>query len=91
MSGLSVQLNPRHPICQLSKIIDWEFLENDFTRLCSRIVRPAKPVRLMISLLLLKQLHDLSGNQVVECWVENPYWQFLGGEHELKWSGMIGS
>ena len=30
MNGLCEQLNPRHPIYQLSKIIDWESLENDF-------------------------------------------------------------
>jgi len=30
MNGLREQLNPRHPIYQLSKIIDWESLENDF-------------------------------------------------------------
>ena len=91
MSGLSEQLNPRHPIYQLSKIIDWESLEADFTRLYSRRGRPAKPVRLMISLLLLKQLHDLSDDQVVERWVENPYWQFLSGEHELQWSVPVAS
>ena len=60
MSGLSEQLNPRHSIYQLSKVINWESLEADFTRLYSRRGRPAKAVRLMISLLLLKQLHDLS-------------------------------
>ena len=76
MSGLSEQLNPRHPIYQLSKIIDWESLEVDFTRLYCRRGRPAKPVRLMISLLLLKQLQDLSDDQVVERWVENPYGNF---------------
>jgi IS5 family transposase len=70
MSGLSEQLNPRHPIYQLSKVINWESLEADFTRLYSRRGRPAKAVRLMISLLLLKQLHDLSDDQVVERWVE---------------------
>jgi transposase, IS5 family len=89
MNGLSEQLNPRHPIYQLNKIIDWESLETDFTRLYSRRGRPAKPVRLMISLLLLKQLHDLSDDQVVEGWIENPYWQFLSGEHELQWSAPI--
>ena len=91
MSGLSEQLNPRHPIYQLSKVINWESLEADFTRLYSRRGRPAKPVRLMISLLLLKQLHDLSDDQVVERWVENPYWQFLSGEHELQWSTPVAS
>ena len=44
----------------------------------------AKPIRLMISLLLLKQLNDLSAAQVVERWIENPYWYFLSGEKELQ-------
>ena len=91
MSGLSEQLNPSYPIYQLSKVINWESLEADFTRLYSRRGRPAKAVRLMISLLLLKQLHDLSDDQVVERWVENPYWQFLSGEHELQWSAPVAS
>ncbi len=84
MSGLSEQLNPRHPIYQLGKIIDWESLENDFTRLYGRRGRPAKPVHFMISLLLLKQLHDLSDDQMVEGWIENPYWQLLSVEQELQ-------
>ncbi len=91
MSGLSEKLNPRHPICQVSKIIDWESIVNDFTCLYSRRGRPAKPVRLMISLLLLKQLHDLSDDQVVEGWIENTYWQLLSGEHELQWSAPVAS
>ncbi len=91
MNGLCEQLNPRHSIYQLRKIIDWESLENDFTRLYSRRGRPAKPVRLMISLLLLKQLHDLSDDQVVEGWIENHYWQLLSGEHELQWSAPVAS
>ncbi len=57
----------------------------------SRRSRPAKPVRLMISLLLLKQLRDLSDDQVVEGWIENPYWQLLSGEHELQWSAPVAS
>ena len=45
----------------------------------------------MIPLLLLKQLHDLSDNQVVEGWVENPYWQLFSCEHELQWSAPVTS
>jgi IS5 family transposase len=48
MSGLSEKLNPKHPIYQLGKIIDWESLENYFTRLYSHRGRPVKPARLMI-------------------------------------------
>ena len=45
----------------------------------------------MISLLLLKQLHDLSDDQMVEGWIENPYWQLLSVEHELQWSAPVAS
>jgi hypothetical protein len=76
MSGLSEQLNPRHSIYQLSKIIDWPSFENDFTRLHSRNGRPAKPVHLMISLLLLKQLYDLSDDQVVDAGLKTPTGNF---------------
>jgi hypothetical protein len=44
-----------------------------------------------ISLLLLKQLDDFSDDQVVERWVEKPYWQFLSGEDELQWSAPVAS
>jgi IS5 family transposase len=91
LNSLCEQLNPRHSIYKLSKIIDWESLENDFTSLHSPRGRPAKPVRLMISLLLLKQMHDLSDDQVVEGCIENPYWQLFGGEHELQWSAPVAS
>ena len=91
MNGLCEQLNPRHSIYQLKKIIDWESLENDFTNLYSRRDRLAKPVRLVIYLLLLKQLHDLSDDQIVEGWIENPYWLLLSSENELQWSATVAS
>ena len=45
----------------------------------------------MISLLVLKQLYDLCDDQLVEGWIENPYWQFLSGERELHWSAPVAS
>ena len=45
----------------------------------------------MIYLLVLKQLYDLCDDQVVEGWIENPYWQFLSGERELHWSAPVAS
>ena len=90
-NGLREQLNPRHPIYQPSEHIDWSSLEDGFVRLYSRRGRPAKPVRLMVSLLLLKQLHDPSDDQVVEHWIENPYRQFPSGEKELQWSAPVAS
>ncbi|MBW2003164.1 MAG: transposase [Deltaproteobacteria bacterium] len=31
----------------------------------------------MVSLLILKQLYNLSDETIVERWIENPYFQFL--------------
>lgn len=42
--------------------------------------KPAKPIRLMVSLLILKQLRNLSDESVVEQWMENVYYQYLSGE-----------
>jgi IS5 family transposase len=48
---------------------------------------PGIPTRLMVALHYLKYTLDLSDEQVVRGWVENPYWQYLSGEkffqHEL--------
>ena len=42
--------------------------------------RPGKAIRLMVSLLILKQLHNLSDESVVEQWSENEYYQYFSGE-----------
>ncbi|MBK7884064.1 MAG: transposase [Chitinophagaceae bacterium] len=42
--------------------------------------KPAKPIRLMVSLLILKQLRNLSDESVVGQWAENAYYQYFGGE-----------
>lgn len=39
----------------------------------------------MVGLLILKQLHDLGDETVVEAWRENPYWQYFCGEGEMQW------
>ncbi len=38
----------------------------------------------MVGLEYLKQMHDLSDEQVVTSWVENPYWQYLCGEEYFQ-------
>ncbi len=48
----------------------------------AQLGRPAKPVRLMVGLLLLKQIENLSDERVVEAWVQNPY--FRGRKHMGK-------
>ena len=59
LPSLKEQLDPNHLIYQLNERINWSVIEEDFKKLYSHTGRPAKPVRLMVSLLLLKQLEDL--------------------------------
>ncbi len=79
LPSLKEQLNPIHPIYQLNERIKWIVIEEDFKKLYSHTGRPAMLVRLMVSLLLLKQLEDLSDEQVIRRWVDIPYWQYLSG------------
>jgi transposase, IS5 family len=78
-------INPNHPLCNLAKRIPWDDLEKHFGSHCHHSGRPAKPIRLIISLLILKQLHDLSDETIVERWVENPYFQYFSGETIFQW------
>ena len=63
------QLNPKHPLYQLANKIDWKSVESDFHEYYIDFGRPAKPIRLMVSLLILNQLHNLSDESVVDRWV----------------------
>ena len=38
----------------------------------------------MVGLLYLKHLHKLSDEQVVDGWLENPYWQYFCGESHFR-------
>ena len=91
LPSLKEQLDPKHPIYQLNDRINWSVIEEDFKKLYSHTGRPAKSVRLMVSLLLLKQLDDLSDEQVIQRWVENPYWQYLSGETHFQWKPPVAS
>lgn len=87
---LSNELNPKHEMMILSRLIPWDGLESEFSDLYqsngSVGGQPPKPIRLMIGILLLQHLHNLSDEQVVRTWVENPYWQFFCGYDFLQWN-----
>ena len=74
-----------HPLCKLSEFIDWENLHESFKSLyCEDFGRPAKSIRLMVGLHYLKYLKNLSDEELVERWVENPYWQYFCGEQYFQ-------
>lgn len=75
------QLNHRHPLYILANNIRWVDFENAFSKhYSSTMGAPAKPIRLMVSLLILKQVRNLSDESVVEQWSENSYYQYFSGE-----------
>ena len=83
-SSLDDLLNQQHPLFKLSDKINRSVFENAFTSLyCSDNGRPAKPIRLMCGLLILKHLCNISDESVVEQWSENAYFQYFCGMHEF--------
>jgi transposase, IS5 family len=80
-STFEEQLNHKHPLYILAGKIDWQLFQTAFSPLYhSETGRPAKPIRLMVSLLLLKHIRNLSDESVVEQWSENSYYQYFSGE-----------
>jgi IS5 family transposase len=84
------QLNQKNELLVLGRMIPWGDLEIEFADLyqsnSSVGGQPPKPIRLMIGILLLQHLHNLSDEQVVRGWVENPYWQHFCGYDFLQWN-----
>jgi transposase, IS5 family len=75
------QLNSNHSLYKLANTINWAVFDEAFSHhYNSTQGRPAKPIRRMVSLLILKQLRNLSDESVVEQWEENSYYQYFSGE-----------
>ncbi len=72
-STFEEQLNHHHPLYKLAQTINWSVFDKAFSRHYSATHgKPAKPIRLMVSLLILKQLRNLSDESVVDQWAEMP-------------------
>lgn len=83
-SSFEDQLNHNHPLYLLAKMVNWHVFEESFKKHYSLTQgKPSKPIRLMVSLLILKQLRNLSDENVVEQWAENSYFQYFSGEQSF--------
>lgn len=83
--GLSDQLDQKHPLYQLANAINWNIFDDAFKEHYSeKMGAPAKPIRLMVSLLILKYVRNLSDENLVEQWAENCYYQYLSGEQHFQ-------
>lgn len=81
-STFEEQLNHQHPLYILANKIFWKKFEDALRKHYSETMgAPAKPIRLMVGLLVLKHIRNLSDESVVDQWVENIYYQYFCGEN----------
>lgn len=86
-TDLLLQLDPNDPLLKLSYAIPWQRFDQAFSvHYTKGIGAPSKPIRLMVGLLLLKQLEDLSDEELVVQWKRNPYYQAFCGMTEFQQS-----
>lgn len=78
-------INPEHPLVVLSGKVPWKQLEKDFSDLYSNTGQPAKPIRLMVGILLLKRMYNLGDETIMDRWIQDPYFQYFCGESEFQW------
>lgn len=82
--SLEDSLDQHHPLYILSNKVDWAMFEKAFSPLyCLDNGAPAKPIQLMVGLLILKHLRNLSDESLVEQWSENTYYQYYCGMQEF--------
>jgi IS5 family transposase len=78
-------LNLGHPLIVLARLIDWDAIERvAYDAMGPKHRRPPLRPRLVAGLLYLQRTFDLSDEEVVWGWVENPYWQVFTGETYLQ-------
>ena len=85
LPNLSEFINLNHELCLLTEKIDWTEFETQFAPFYSQVGSPAKPIRLMVGLLILKQLYNLGDETVMAEWISNPYFQYFCGETVFQW------
>ena len=84
-NDLSQQLDPTDPLLKLAQVIPWSDFDAAFEKHYTQgIGAPSKPIRLMVGLLILKQLENLSDETVVLQWKPNPYYQVFSGFTEYS-------
>lgn len=83
-SRLDNIINMRHELVILSKLIDWQRLDEHFAPFYSDKGRSANAIRLMVGLHFLKHIKGISDEVVCEEWRENPYFQFFCGEEYFR-------
>ena len=78
-------INKKHELVILAKKIEWSKIEAELAVFYAAFGAPAKPIRLMSGLLILKQMFNKSDEVIVEEWKQNPYYQHFTGGVFFEW------
>ena len=84
-NDLGTMLDPNDRLYILAKRVPWAGIEKDLARFYKSGGRPSLPIRLLAGLTILKHTFDVSDEDLVDQWRQNPYWQFFCGESHFRW------
>lgn len=74
------QLDACDPLLLLANVIPWDEFENAFAHHYTvKQGRPSISIRVLVGLLILKQLENLSDENIILQWKRNPYYQAFCG------------
>lgn len=78
---LLAQMDPNNRWVRMSKLIPWDMVEKKYAKEFKHtpFSRPAKPARMAIGSLIIKEKFGLSDIETVEMIAENPYMQYFIG------------
>ncbi|MCY2944248.1 MAG: transposase [Planctomycetota bacterium] len=83
--SLGQVINLDHPLIKLADEFDWEAIRLEIEpSFCDVNGRPGADVRLVLGLFYLKAAFNLSDENLIARWVENPYWQWFCGFETMQ-------
>jgi IS5 family transposase len=78
-------IDMEHELVRLAGLIDWQLLGSKLGEVyADGPGQPPLPTRLMAGLAILKHTFNLSDEDLVRRWVENPYFQYFCGEEHFR-------
>ncbi len=84
-SRLDQIINMGHELVRLGGLIDWQLIGRKLGEMHDDGPgQPPLPIRLMAGLAILKHTFNLSDEELVARWVENPYFQHFCGEEHFR-------
>lgn len=81
---LDVIIDPQHPLVRLASVVPWDRFRAEVDDLYAPWGRPGTPTRIMVGLHYLKVEQNISYEQLLRRWPENPYWQYFCGFEFLE-------